>query len=308
MSDNTKCLHWVYKIGSLSQTLVFYNKVLGLKVLRHEEFDTGCDAACNGPYASPWSKTMIGDGPECQEKSSSFSLELTYNYGIDKYTKGNDLRYVAISDPSGEKAKAARELEYTIVDHEVENNKLVTGPDGYQYLLYQKPPFSTEDNNEEQFLYVSLNCSDLRKTREYWVDVLGFQVFSDESKSLIVGPSASQTKLEFVEISEPIDHAKAYGRIAFATKQEIKGIAQRVRDAGHTILTEPIVLDTPGKASVEVVILADPDGYEICFVGEEAFIDLSTVKAGDEVVDWAVRQEKGADTWIEVDELKQKLA
>jgi hypothetical protein len=38
----------------------FYVNVLGMKVLRHEEFGSGCEASCNGPYSRPWSKTMIG--------------------------------------------------------------------------------------------------------------------------------------------------------------------------------------------------------------------------------------------------------
>lgn len=41
------------------------------------------------------------------------------------------------------------------------------------------------------------------------------------------------------------------------------------------ILTPLVSLDTPGKATVQVVILADPDGHEICFVGDEAFRELS---------------------------------
>ena len=37
-----------------------------------------------------------------------------------------------------------------------------------------------------------------------------------------------------------------------------------MRDAGHTILTPLISLDTPGKATVEVVIPADPvSGYVV---------------------------------------------
>ena len=63
---------------------------------RHEEFESGCEATCNGPYGGAWSKTMIGYGPE----ASNFALELTYNYGIDGYEFGNDLQYVAIANPS----------------------------------------------------------------------------------------------------------------------------------------------------------------------------------------------------------------
>jgi len=47
------CLHFrrqVLKIGSLKKSMTFFENVLGLKVLRHEEFDEGCEATCNGPY------------------------------------------------------------------------------------------------------------------------------------------------------------------------------------------------------------------------------------------------------------------
>lgn len=40
----------VLKIGNLKTSMAFFENVLGLKVLRHEEFDTGCEATCNGPY------------------------------------------------------------------------------------------------------------------------------------------------------------------------------------------------------------------------------------------------------------------
>ena len=57
----------------------------------------------------------------------------------------------------------------------------------------------------------------------------------------------------------PVDHAKAGGRVAFACpSSQLKGIEAAVKGAGHTILTPFISLDTPGKATVQVVILADP--------------------------------------------------
>lgn len=86
---------------------------------------------------------------------------------------------------------------------------------------------------------------------------------------------------------------------------QLPAIEQSVKQAGQTILTPLVSLDTPGKATVEVVILADPvsqgqdktylpfpiavyvltinvfffahlkDGHEICFVGDEAFRELS---------------------------------
>lgn len=63
---------------------------LGAKVLRHEEFQQGCQATCNGPHEGHWTKTMIGWGSE----DSSFVFELTYNYGVDQYVRGNDLECI----------------------------------------------------------------------------------------------------------------------------------------------------------------------------------------------------------------------
>ncbi len=39
---------------------------------------------------------------------------------------------------------------------------------------------------------------------------------------------------------------------------QLPAIEQTVMDAGHTVLTPLVSLDTPGKATVQVVILADP--------------------------------------------------
>lgn len=68
------------------------SQVLGMKVLRHEEFEKGCEAACNGPYDGRWSKTMVGYGPE----DSHFVVELTYNYNIGQYKRGNDFQVLSL--------------------------------------------------------------------------------------------------------------------------------------------------------------------------------------------------------------------
>ena len=40
------------------------------------------------PYDGKWSKTMVGYGAE----DNHFVFELTYNYGIKSYKRGNDFR------------------------------------------------------------------------------------------------------------------------------------------------------------------------------------------------------------------------
>jgi hypothetical protein len=49
-----KALHWVLRVGNLKKSMEFYENVIGLRVLRHEEFSSGCEATCNGPYGGAW--------------------------------------------------------------------------------------------------------------------------------------------------------------------------------------------------------------------------------------------------------------
>ena len=57
------------------------------------------------------------------------------------------------------------------------------------------------------------------------------------------------------------------------------------------------MLPTPGKADVVVVIVADPDGHEVCFVGDEGFRDLSkTDHNSDTALDTAIDGDK-SDDW-----------
>jgi len=73
-----------------------------------------------------------------------------------------------------------------------------------------------------------------------------------------------------------LDHAETYGRVAFACPTDaLPKLQAHLQANQHEILKEWVALEAPGKASVHVVIAADPDGYEICCVGDEAFRELS---------------------------------
>lgn len=45
------------------------------------------------PYDGKWSKSMVGYGKE----DNHFVVELTYNYGIKSYRKGNDFQVCMVS-------------------------------------------------------------------------------------------------------------------------------------------------------------------------------------------------------------------
>lgn len=63
-------------------------------------------------------------------------------------------------------------------------------------------------------------------------------------------------------LGEPINHATAYGRIAFSVPTtDLKSYQENAQNNQYKILTPFVTLDTPGKASVSVVIFADPVSF-----------------------------------------------
>jgi hypothetical protein len=52
-----------------------------------KENDEPCPITCNGDSPTAWSKTMIGTVTE----DEGYALEVTYNYGVEKYPTGTGL-------------------------------------------------------------------------------------------------------------------------------------------------------------------------------------------------------------------------
>ncbi|XP_053625061.1 glyoxalase domain-containing protein 4 isoform X2 [Plodia interpunctella] len=275
-------LHFVFKVADRTLTAKFYREILGMKVLRHEEFSEGCEAACNGPYANRWSKTMIGYGPE----DTHFVVELTYNYGITSYELGND--FIGLTLQSSEALKRAASNKWPV--KELNGQKYLEAPDGYKFFIIDKP----QPVDKDPIVKVSLASSNLSRSVAYWNGLLGLKIYEKSDKSVLVGFGEDQVKLELVDIGGPVNRAKAYGRIAFSCPFEQQPmIDQKIQAAKETILTPLISLDTPGKATVRVIILADPDGHEICFVDDESFRQLSQFDpASDADLDKFIKSDK----------------
>lgn len=290
-----RALHFVFKIGDRTQTIKFYKEVLGMKVLRHEEFTEQCLASCNGPYDGKWSKTMIGYGPE----DNHFVVELTYNYGINNYTRGNDFLGLTIESPTVADIVRKQGLS-------TENDKQlsVLDPDGYKFCIS-----SNEPTIGDPVVKVSLAVSNLSRSVKYWNELLGMTILETHQSAALLGYDASQCKLELVEINGAVNHAKAYGRIAFSCPEsELLEIERKIKEAGEKVLTPVVRLDTPGKATVCVVILGDPDGHEICFVGDEAFRELSQVDPNaDRLLTEAIANDK-SNEWFEKKGLVKETA
>ncbi|XP_048836681.1 glyoxalase domain-containing protein 4 isoform X1 [Brienomyrus brachyistius] len=284
-----RALHFVFKVGDRNKTAAFYRDVLGMQVLRHEEFEEGCKATCNGPYDGKWSKTMVGFGPE----DNHFVSELTYNYGVGEYQLGND--FLGVTLQSSQAVSNARRLGWPLSEAG-RGIYLAKAPGGYSFYLVDEEQPQTDPVQK-----VSLGVSDLQRSTHYWSVLLGMQILERdaERKSVLLGFGDGQCKLELCDIGGPVDHGTAFGRIAFSCpRTQLPDIEAIMKRDNQTILTPLVSLDTPGKATVEVVILADPDGHEICFVGDEAFRQLSTVDPnGNALLDAAIAADK-SDEWF----------
>jgi lactoylglutathione lyase len=76
-----RILHTMLRVGDLSQSLRFYTEVLGMKLLRKQDYETG-----------RFTLAFVGYG----EESDTAVLELTHNWDTSRYTLGDAFGHVAI--------------------------------------------------------------------------------------------------------------------------------------------------------------------------------------------------------------------
>uniref|UniRef100_A0A183BZ39 Glyoxalase domain-containing protein 4 n=1 Tax=Globodera pallida TaxID=36090 RepID=A0A183BZ39_GLOPA len=266
MTCTARALHYVFRVADRRNSLKFYTQTLGMKVLRHEEFREPCKANCNGPFDGMWSKTMVGFGNEDEH----FVLELTYNYGVHSYELGNDFHGIHIeSDDVLARAEGMGEKT-------ADGALLIRDPDGHSF-------FVKGGTSARPLTKVSLKVADLHESHEFWSQMLGMEVLEgpdgDKDKCLFTyGPNQCSLELISLKSGQLLDRKSAFGRIAFATATtNLKTLEDKV--GTRHIHSSLVSLDTPGKATVWVVILRDPNEHEICFVGDEGFRDLSRIDA-----------------------------
>jgi thiol-disulfide isomerase/thioredoxin len=257
---------------------------------------------------------MVGYGSEDQY----FALELTHNYGIESYLPGKDLRCIGVRsrvrDSSSSEAAfapfdrsfhlaACKRAGATLVS--AEGGPVVLSPDGYAFKLVDDSSFEGED----PFLFVSLWVTDPARSLKFWRDALGMVVVdaltvpgASGKGAVYVRAPGGGVALELVPCDR-VEHAAAFGRVAFATtaspstlfKQMVDGRFIGQADSLARVIHKPVRLETPGKADVDVVIIADPDRFEVCLVGDAGFRDLSRTKPGDDFINWEARASLGGD-------------
>jgi lactoylglutathione lyase len=126
-----RMLHTMLRVGELDRSLRFYTEVLGMKVLRRKDYPDG-----------KFTLAFVGYGDE----SETAVIELTHNWGVDKYDLGNAYGHIAVEVDDAYKAceevkkrggKVAREAGP--MKHGTTVIAFVEDPDGYKIEFIQRP-------------------------------------------------------------------------------------------------------------------------------------------------------------------------
>ena len=79
-----RILHTMLRVGDLERSIAFYTNVLGMQLLRRKDYPAG-----------EFTLAFIGYGDEMENTV----LELTYNWGVDKYELGTAFGHIALEVP-----------------------------------------------------------------------------------------------------------------------------------------------------------------------------------------------------------------
>jgi lactoylglutathione lyase len=125
-----RILHTMLRVADLEKSLAFYTGVLGMRLLRRNDYPEG-----------KFTLAFVG----FEDEASSAVIELTHNWGVDKYELGNAFGHIAIQV---EDARAACEKikqrggkvvrEAGPMKHGSTVIAFVEDPDGYKIELIQK--------------------------------------------------------------------------------------------------------------------------------------------------------------------------
>ncbi|HEY7674075.1 MAG TPA: lactoylglutathione lyase [Burkholderiales bacterium] len=124
-----RILHTMLRVGDLERSLRFYTEVLGMRLLRRKDYPDGKFTLAFVGYA---------------EESNSAVLELTHNWGVEKYELGTAYGHVAIAVDDAYKACEEVKRRGGKVTREAGPMKhgstviaFVEDPDGYKIELIE---------------------------------------------------------------------------------------------------------------------------------------------------------------------------
>jgi lactoylglutathione lyase len=125
-----RILHTMLRVGDLDRSIAFYTEVVGMRVLRRNDYPDG-----------KFTLAFVG----YQDEAAGAVIELTYNWGVDKYEPGTAFGHIALEV---EDAYAACEeikkrggkvvREAGPMKHGTTVIAFVEDPDGYKIELIQR--------------------------------------------------------------------------------------------------------------------------------------------------------------------------
>ena len=125
-----RILHTMLRVGDLDRSIAFYTGVLGMTLLRRHEYPDG-----------RFTLAFLGYGPESEQAA----LELTYNWGTERYDLGTAFGHVALEVDDAYAACAEIKRRGGTVVREAGPMKhgttviaFVQDPDGYRIELIQR--------------------------------------------------------------------------------------------------------------------------------------------------------------------------
>lgn len=130
---------------------------------------------------------MVGYGPE----DTHFVVELTYNYGVKSYEKGND--FIGITIRSKEALERAKAQNWPILPGNV-----LEAPGGYKFFIIDEK----QPTDRDPVVKVTLASSNLQKSLDYWNGILGLKIFEKSDKTAVFGFNENEAKLELQDIGE----------------------------------------------------------------------------------------------------------
>ena len=128
-----KLLHTMVRVGDLPRSIDFYTNILGMNLLRTTDVP-----------AHNYKLAFVGYG--AGNADGSAEIELTYNYGVEKYEMGGAFGHLAIGVPDVAAAcEVAKNAGGTItrpagpVKFGTTVIAFVKDPDGYSIELVERP-------------------------------------------------------------------------------------------------------------------------------------------------------------------------
>jgi lactoylglutathione lyase len=125
-----RILHTMIRVGDLQRSIHFYTELMGMKLLRTSDRPE-----------QKYSLAFVGYGDETSESV----LELTYNYGVDRYDLGAGFGHIAIAvDNAAAACERIRAAGGTItreagpVKGGTSVIAFVQDPDGYKIELIER--------------------------------------------------------------------------------------------------------------------------------------------------------------------------